>query len=124
MTNTNASRLDRIENDLETVKDIMLTLARRAEETDERIDRLVDRQDLTQRQLDQLSIRTDATDQRIDGIVALQTQTQSQLDQLAAAMVQTAQSFAANQASILAALERQDRILDYLMQRDRNGENG
>ncbi len=35
MTN-GSDRLDRIENDLETVKDILLTVARRAEATDGR----------------------------------------------------------------------------------------
>lgn len=53
MTNGNNDQLDRIENDLETVKDILLTVASRAEATDRRIDRLVERQDHTQQQLDQ-----------------------------------------------------------------------
>ncbi len=61
MTN-GSDRLDRIENDLETVKDILLTVARqyeasekRMQATDERIDRLTQNQDRTQHQLDQLS---------------------------------------------------------------------
>jgi len=36
-------RLDRIENDLETVKDILIAVARRAESTDERLERLAQR---------------------------------------------------------------------------------
>lgn len=102
MINGNNSRLDRIESDLETVTSIVVTLARHAEETEERIDRLVESQDRTQRQLDQLSVTTDAAIQRID---------------------QTLSSLAATQLSISAALERQDRILDYLMRRDRNGDS-
>jgi len=80
MTNSNGGWLDRLENDLETVKNIMLTLARRAEGTDQRIDRLVESQDRTQRQLDQLSITVD----------------------------RAIESFTITQASIAAALERQD----------------
>jgi len=80
MTNSNGGRLDRLENELETVKNIMLTLARRAEGTDQRIDRLVESQDRTQRQLDQLSITVD----------------------------RAIESFTITQASIAAALERQD----------------
>jgi len=95
MTNSNGGWLDRLENDLETVKNIMLTLARRAEGTDQRIDRLVESQDRTQRQLDQLSITVD----------------------------RAVESFTTTQTSIAAALERQDIILDYLMRRDRNGED-
>ncbi len=95
MTNSNGGRLDRLENELETVKNIMLTLARRAEGTDQRIDRLVESQDRTQRQLDQLSITVD----------------------------RAVESFTTTQTSIAAALERQDIILDYLMRRDRNGED-
>jgi len=38
MTN-NSNRLDRIEDDLETVKEILVAVARRAESTDERLDR-------------------------------------------------------------------------------------
>jgi len=37
-------RLDRIENDLETVKDILIAVARRAESTDERLERLAQEQ--------------------------------------------------------------------------------
>lgn len=53
MTNS-SDRLDRIENDLETVKEIMLAVARRAEATDSRLDRLAESQERTQEQLDQL----------------------------------------------------------------------
>jgi len=43
VTNSN-DRLDRIENDLETVKDILIAVARRAEATDERMERLAQKQ--------------------------------------------------------------------------------
>lgn len=97
---SSSSRLDRIENDLETVKEIMLTLARRAEATDARIDRLAERQDRTQTQLDQLGVDVDIAFQTI---TALSDNTDRTL------------------ASINASIQRQDRILDYLMRRDGNG---
>jgi len=45
VTNGRTDRLDRIENDLETVKDILIAVARRAESTDERLERLAQRTD-------------------------------------------------------------------------------
>jgi len=38
-------QLDRIENDLKTVKDILIAVARRAEATDERMEQLAQRTD-------------------------------------------------------------------------------
>lgn len=64
MTN-GKDRLDRIENDLETVKDILIAVARRAESTDERLERLAQR-----------------TDERINRLAEQQERTQQNLDQL------------------------------------------
>ena len=50
----NSDYLDRIETDLETIKEILLATARRAEATDTRLDRLSEKQDRTQEQLDRL----------------------------------------------------------------------
>lgn len=61
----NSDRLDRIEANLETVKDILLSTARRSETADERISAL--------------SVKTDA---RIDRLAAKQDRTQEQLEQL------------------------------------------
>lgn len=97
MTNGSSDRIDQFEDDLETVKQIMLTLARRAEATDARIDRLAERQDRTQAQLDQLGIDVDIAFQTI---TALSDNTDRTL------------------ASINASIQRQDRILDYLIRRD------
>ena len=66
MTKGSSDRLDRIENDFEIVTDILLTVARQCEAsekrmqaTDDRIDRLAQRQDRTQVQLDQLGVKVD-----------------------------------------------------------------
>lgn len=61
----NSDRLDRIEADLETVKDILLSTARRSETADERISALF--------------VKTDA---RIERLAAKQDRTQEQLEQL------------------------------------------
>ncbi len=102
MTNSNGDRND----DLENVKQILFTVARQYEAserrmsaTDARIDRLVERQDRTQEQLDQLSEDVDIAFQTI---TALSSNTDRTL------------------ASINASIQRQDRILDYLL-RERNG---
>lgn len=54
MTNSN-DWLDRFGDDFEIVKEILVAVARRAEATDERLDRLAQRQERTQVQLDQLN---------------------------------------------------------------------
>lgn len=92
-SNNGSDRLDRIEDDLETVKDILLAVARRAEATDKRLDELVSRQDRTQQQLDQLLVKHERLTEYMEN----------------------------SQASINASIERQDKILDYLMRRDRDG---
>jgi archaellum component FlaC len=116
VTNSN-DRLDRIENDLETVKDILIAVARRAEATDERMERLAQR-----------------TDERINRLAEQQERTQTQLDQLSGKVDQLSKNvdiafqtitLLSNNtdrtlASINASIQRQDRILDYLL-RDRNG---
>ena len=107
MTNGSNDRLDRIENDFETVKDILIAVARRAEATDERIDRLALRQDRTQQQLDQLS----------DNVAQLTEDVEIAFQTITALSNNTDVTLTA----INAHIERQDRILDYLMRRDRGG---
>lgn len=107
MTNGSNNRLNRIEDDLETVKDILIAVARRAEATDERLDRLISRQDRTQEQLDQLAVAHDRT--------------QNQLEQLSERFDRFTEYMESSQASINASIERQDRIMDYLMRRERDG---
>lgn len=110
MTASNSGdRLDRIEANLQTATDILVAVARRAESTDDRLDRVSERldrvsqaQDRMQSQLDQLREDVDIA---FETVMALSNNTDSTL------------------ASINAALERQDRVLDYLMRRDRNGES-
>lgn len=109
MTNSNKEdRLGRIEANLQTATDILVAVARRAESTDtrldrvsERLDRLSQSQDRMQGQLDQLREDVDIA---FATVMALSNNTDSTL------------------ASINAALERQDRVLDYLLRREDRGE--
>jgi chromosome segregation ATPase len=102
MTNSsNGDRLGRVEANLEAATDILVAVARRAESTDARLDRVSQSQDRMQSQLDQLREDVEIA---FETIKALSNNTDSTL------------------ASINAALERQDRVLDYLVRRDRNGE--
>ena len=121
MTNDSNDRLERSENDLETVKGILVAVARRAESTDSRLDRLVESQDRTQRQLDQLSGKVD----QLTGSVEQLTGSVEQLREDVDIAFQTITALSDNTdrtiASINASIQRQDRILDYLMRRDGNG---
>lgn len=75
MTRSPDQRLDRIEDEFETVKQLLASAARYASSANEGLDRLTERQDRTQNQLDQLG-------SRVDRLTTAQSQTQNQLDQL------------------------------------------
>ena len=70
MTNGN-DRIDRIDDDIATVKTILVAVARRAEATSERLDQLIESQGRTQKQLDQLSVKVDALTEDVH--IAFQT---------------------------------------------------
>ena len=100
---SSSDRLDRVENDLENVKAIFFTVARRyeasekrMEATDARLERLAERQDRTQQQLDQLAANADAD--RTAMFVMLEQ---------------------------MAALQQENKqILEYLFGQQRNGNGG
>lgn len=121
MTNGNGNR----DNELELIRQLLIATAKRAESTDERLERLAL-----------------LTDERINRLVESQEHTQQQLDQLSGSVgqlsgkvdqltedvdiaFQTISALSDNTdrtlASINASIQRQDRILDYLMRRERNG---
>lgn len=89
-------RLDQIEDEFETVKQLLMSAARYAESANERIDsvaekldQLTEKQDRTQQQLDtlsgrfdQLTSKVDQLTDRVDQLTTAQTRTQQQLDQL------------------------------------------
>jgi chromosome segregation ATPase len=145
MTRSPDQRLDRIEDEFETVKQLLASAARYAESANAKIDLLSDRQDRTQAQLDQLS-------RKVDDLTTIQSQTESRLDEfifqvqrlltqnaerlirvegqadrLEALLLRLDRNYEAQQSQFLefqrttnAALERIDRVVDYLMRQQGN----
>jgi len=159
MTRSPDQRLDRIEDEFETVKQLLASAAHYAESANAKIDRLSDRQDRTQTQLDLLSDRQDRTQtqldllsSKVDDLTTIQSQTESRLDEfifqvqrlltqnaerlirvegqadrLEALLLRLDRNYEAQQSQFLefqrttgAALERIDRVVDYLMRQQGN----
>lgn len=132
MTNGSNDRLDQIEDDLETVKEILFTVARRYETaadrmdaTDERIERLAQG---TDERLERLGQKTD---ERIERLGQKQERTQQQLDQLRedvdiafqtiSLMAEKADREMVEFRSAILGLQTENhRIWEYLMHRDQN----
>lgn len=119
---TDAQRLDRVENELETVKQLLLSTARYAESANQRIDRLIERQDSTQKQLDSLAVTVQVMGERVDAFISKTDAFISKTDDF----IETTQARNAvfgevilrleeNQASTNAAIERLERILARLI---------
>ncbi|MDZ8064717.1 MAG: 6-aminohexanoate hydrolase [Nostoc sp. DedQUE08] len=79
---TNAQRLDHVEDELETVKRLLISTASYAESANRRLDELTIKQDRTQSHLDELTIKQDRTQSHLDELTIKQDRTQSHLDQL------------------------------------------
>ena len=145
MTRSPDQRLDRIEDEFETVKQLLASAAHYAESANAKIDRLSDRQDRTQTQLDLLSSKVDdlttiqsQTESRLDEFIfqvqRLLTQNaerlirvEGQADRLEALLLRLDRNYEAQQSQFLefqrttgAALERIDRVVDYLMRQQGN----
>lgn len=101
--NGNGNRGD----ELETIKEILLTVARRAEATDARLDRLAESQGRTQEQLDAL---------REDVEIAFQT--------ISLITENSDREMAEFRSAILENQEENRRIWEYLMGQPRNGNGG
>ena len=130
MTRSPDQRLDRIEDEFETVKQLLASAARYAESANAKIDQLSDRQDRTQAQLDQLNDRQDRTQTQLDRLTERQDRTQVQLDQLGSKVdrLTTAQSQTQNQLDqltskvdelTLAQAQSQSRLDEFVFQAQR-----
>lgn len=106
-----SDRLNRVEHNLQTVTDILVAVARRAEATDARLDRLTEAQKRTQSKLDHLRGNVDHSRANVDHL-------REDIDIAVETIVALSSNTNATLASINAALERQDRVLDYLLRRD------
>ncbi len=142
MTRSPDQRIDTIEDELETVKRLLVSAASYAESANQGLERLTERQDRTQAQLDRLSSKVDdlttiqsQTSSRLDEFIfqvqRLLTQNaerlirvEGQADRLEALLIRLDRNYETQQSQFLefqrttnAALERIDRVVDYLMRR-------
>ncbi|MCC5626551.1 hypothetical protein [Nostoc sp. CHAB 5715] len=129
---SNAQRLDNVENDLETVKQLLVSTASYAESADKRIDRLVERQDLTQKQLDGLAVTVQVMGENIDIFMEKIDKFVEKTDKFVEKtddFIDTTKARNAvldgvilelreSQMSTNAAVERLDRILEQLLKRN------
>ncbi|MBC6430332.1 hypothetical protein FM036_05595 [Nostoc sp. HG1] len=136
---SNAQRLDNVENDLETVKQLLVSTASYAESADKRIDRLVERQDSSQKQLDGLAVTVQVMGEKIDRVVEKIDRFVEKTDRFVEKIdrfvektddfIDTTKARNAvldgvilelreNQMSTNAAVERLDRILEQLLKRN------
>ncbi len=109
---TTEQRLNRLEDEFETVKELLMSAARYAESANsgldlltERVDHLFDGQERTQAQLDQLTSRVDHL---FDG----QERTQAQLDQLTSRVDHLFDGQERTQAQLDQLTEKVDRLSD------------
>ncbi|NET08441.1 MAG: 6-aminohexanoate hydrolase [Merismopedia sp. SIO2A8] len=72
---TTEQRLNRLEDEFSTVKELLMSAARYAESANAKLDRLAERGERTQTHLDQLA-------EKVDSLTDAQERTQGQLDQL------------------------------------------
>ncbi|MEH1833467.1 MAG: 6-aminohexanoate hydrolase [Nostoc sp.] len=145
---TNAQRLDYVEDELETVKRLLVSTASYAESANRRLDELTIKQDRTQSHLDQLGGRVDQVggkvDQLSDKVDSFITHTQriftkagneteetkARTERLEALMLKLDRNFDEQKSQFQefqlttgAALERIDRVLDYLLRQQGGNPN-
>lgn len=135
---TNAQRLDHVEDELETVKQLLLSAASYAESANRGLAELTLKQDRTQSQLDQIGEKVDQLSEKVDSFVT-HTQrlftragseveeTKARTERLEALMLKLDRNFDEQKSQFQefqlttgAALERIDRILDYLLTQQGN----
>ncbi|MEH2378829.1 MAG: hypothetical protein V7K27_07965 [Nostoc sp.] len=119
---TNAQRLDHVEDELETVKRLLVSTASYAESANRRLDELTIKQDRTQSQLDQLGVRVDQIGGRVDQLSERLNEFVNQTQRLFNQQATVLERLEENQRSNNAALERIDRILDYLLRQQGNSQ--
>ncbi|NEP62687.1 MAG: 6-aminohexanoate hydrolase [Symploca sp. SIO2G7] len=138
---TTQQRLNRLEDEFETVKELLISAARYSSSANERleqltvkVDRLTESQETTQTQLNQLSERVDAF---VFNAQRLFSQTgermiivEGQTERLVGVVQMLQRNYSAQQSQLQefqlttnAALERIDRILDYLLKQKESGED-
>ncbi|MTJ33021.1 6-aminohexanoate hydrolase [Aphanizomenon sp. UHCC 0183] len=156
---TTEQRLDRVETEFATIRQLLISAATYAESANRRIDELGTKQDRTQIMLDELGTKQDRTQIMLDELGTKQDRTQTQLDQLSSRVdefifhtqrlfnkagseieetkarterlealmlkldrnyEEQKSQFQEYQLTTNAALERIDRVLDYLLRQSGN----
>ncbi|MFM2061061.1 MAG: hypothetical protein RLZZ507_731 [Cyanobacteriota bacterium] len=130
---TTEQRLDRVESEFATIRQLLTSAATYAESANRRIDELGAKQDRTQSQLDQLGVKVDQLSNRVDEFVfhtqrlfnkagSETEETKARTERLEALMLKLDRNYEEQksqlqefQRSTNAALERIDRVLDYLL---------
>ncbi len=79
---TTEQRLDRVETEFATIRQLLISAATYAESANRRIDELGTKQDRTQIMLDELGTKQDRSQIMLDELGAKQDRSQTQLDQL------------------------------------------
>jgi len=115
VTQSPNQRLDRIEDEFETVKQLLASAARYAESANEGLERLTEKQDRTQTQLDQLVATAGDTLQQTERLEAIILRLDRNYEAQQAQLQELQRSNQEFQQSTTAALERIDRVLDYLL---------
>lgn len=114
-----SGRLDKIEDELETAKRLLVSAASYAESANQRLDRLtVTVEDISQK-VDELTTAAAHTQRQIDELTATQTQTQAQLNQLSSRVdefVFQAQRLFTQSAERLIRVEGQTERLEAIVQ--------
>ncbi|MFN6565017.1 MAG: hypothetical protein RMY28_035190 [Nostoc sp. ChiSLP01] len=109
---TNTQRLDNVEDELETVKQLLVSTANYSESANRKVDQLCDKLDAfithTQRLFTKTGSEIEETKARTERLEALMLKLDRNYEE------QKSQ-FYEFQSTTVAALERIDRVLDYLM---------
>ncbi len=142
---TTEQRLDRVETEFATIRQLLISAATYAESANRRIDELGTKQDRTQIMLDELGTKQDRTQTQLDQLSSrvdefiFHTQclfnkagseieeTKARTERLEALMLKLDRNyeeqksqFQEYQLTTNAALERIDRVLDYLLRQSAN----
>ncbi|MEH1998001.1 MAG: 6-aminohexanoate hydrolase [Nostoc sp.] len=124
---TNAQRLDHVEDELETVKQLLVSTASYAESANRRLDQLSIKQDRTQSHLDELSIKQDRTQSHLDQLGVRVDQMGGKVDQFSdkvdSFITQTQRLFTKTGSEIEETKARTERLEALMLKLDRNFES-
>ncbi|MEH2088308.1 6-aminohexanoate hydrolase [Nostoc sp.] len=123
---TNAQRLDHVEDELETVKRLLVSTASYAESANRRLDELTIKQDRTQSHLDELTIKQDRTQSHLDQLGARVDQIGENVDQVSdkvdSFITHTQRLFTKAGSEIEETKARTERLEALMLKLDRNFE--